>query len=213
MRIYLAARYSRRLELCQYRDQLRALGHAVQARWLDGGHQIDEQGIPIGERGESLVESGCDLQAALLRAKFASDDWEDVSRADLVINFTDPPRSTANRGGRHVEFGIALALRTRVIVVGYRENIFHWLPRVEFCSTWSDALAKCSNPTLAVQLQDTDPMPWGKHKGTPMQDVPADYLHFLWTSYGVSFKRGPVGDYIMRNMTALKQEHPDGIWT
>lgn len=32
MRIYLASRYSRRLELCGYRDQLRAIGVDVQAR-------------------------------------------------------------------------------------------------------------------------------------------------------------------------------------
>jgi hypothetical protein len=33
-----------------------------------------------------------------------------------------------------------------------------------------------------IQLQDTDKMPWGKYKGTPMQDVPASYLHWLWTN-------------------------------
>lgn len=63
-----------------------------------------------------------------------------------------------------------------------------------------------------VELQDTDPMPWGKYKGTPMQDVPADYLHWLYTNFGMKFKSGPVGDYILRNKAALKQEHPDGIW-
>jgi len=62
------------------------------------------------------------------------------------------------------------------------------------------------------ELQDTDPMPWGKYKGTPMQDVPADYLHYLWTNFGMKFKSGEVGDYILRNKEALKQEHPDGIW-
>jgi hypothetical protein len=62
-----------------------------------------------------------------------------VNGADVVINFTEPPRSKANRGGRHVEYGIALAKGLRVIVVGYRENIFHWLPMVEFCETWEDA--------------------------------------------------------------------------
>ena len=29
-------------------------------------------------------------------------------------------------------------------------------------------------------LEDTDPMPFGKHKGEMMQDVPASYLHWLW---------------------------------
>lgn len=140
MRIYLAASYTRREELCEYRRQLRALGHDVQARWLDGQHQLDRNGTPIGDHGEKLVEDGNGLKNAALRAKFAQDDWDDVTGADIVINFTEPPGSTAARGGRHVECGIALARGTRVIVVGYRENLFHWLPRVEFVETWDQAL-------------------------------------------------------------------------
>lgn len=29
-------------------------------------------------------------------------------------------------------------------------------------------------------LIDTDPMPFGKHRGEPLQDVPARYLAWLW---------------------------------
>lgn len=62
-------------------------------------------------------------------------------------------------------------------------------------------------------LDDTDPMPFGKHKGIPMQDVPAAYLHWLWTNG----KRREmltcrVADHIWRNMSALQSEHKDGIW-
>jgi hypothetical protein len=35
---------------------------------------------------------------------------------------------------------------------------------------------------------DTDAMPFGKHKGEPMQDVPARYLRWLWTE-------GEIKDY------------------
>ena len=147
MKIYLAARYSRREELVGYRTQLEKLGHVVQARWLNGGHQLSDKGTPIGENGEALVEDGdnstnpeAGLRSAELRTKFAIDDWEDVNAAECVISFTEPPRSKANRGGRHVEFGIALANKTPVIVVGHRENIFHWLPAVEFFPTWDEAI-------------------------------------------------------------------------
>lgn len=124
------------------------MGYEVQARWLNGGHQLSDRGIPIGENGEALVEGdgdeSTDVQAgqrsAELRTKFAVDDWEDVNAAELVINFTEPPRAKANRGGRHVEYGIALAKGARVIVVGHRENIFHWLPQVEFFESWEKAL-------------------------------------------------------------------------
>jgi hypothetical protein len=144
MRIYLASRYSRRLELCEYRTQLIALGFDVQARWLNGGHQLSNEGTPIGDNGEKLVEEG-GVNAAALRAHFANDDWEDVTQADCVISWTEPPRSSANRGGRHVEFGIALAMKKRCIVIGYRENIFHWLPQVEFYETWREFLAAAAN--------------------------------------------------------------------
>lgn len=141
LRIYLAARYSRRLELCGYRDQLTKMGHNVQARWLDGGHQINDAGVPVGEDGILLVRSNeDDSESSRLRAKFAQDDFEDVMGANLLIAFTEPPRSTNSRGGRHVEFGIALGRGIPVIAIGYRENIFHWLPIVGFFETFEQAL-------------------------------------------------------------------------
>jgi hypothetical protein len=44
-RVYLAARYSRREELCRYADDLRAIGHTITSRWLDGNHQVDDRGL------------------------------------------------------------------------------------------------------------------------------------------------------------------------
>lgn len=61
-------------------------------------------------------------------------------------------------------------------------------------------------------LNDTDPMPFGKHKGMPMQDVPASYLHWLWTTGKKDDQRCQVADYIRRNLSALRTEHSDGIW-
>lgn len=63
-------------------------------------------------------------------------------------------------------------------------------------------------------LTDTDLMTFGKYKGIPMQDIPAHYLHYLWTNgkkHDVKFC--PVAEYIQRNLSALKQEYKDGIWT
>lgn len=62
------------------------------------------------------------------------------------------------------------------------------------------------------QLNDLSPMPFGKHKGQPMQDVPANYLHWLWTNGLKEDKQSPVSAYIRRNLSALKQEFADGIW-
>jgi nucleoside 2-deoxyribosyltransferase len=151
MLIYLAARYSRRLELCEYRDEIRALGHDVQAVWLDGAHQIDREGKPIGDSGESLVEGEGDSgeqseRATALRIKFASEDYNDVRNCETLIAFTEPPRSNASRGGRHVELGLALGMGKRVWIVGYRENIFCWLPDVRFFETWEDCRTYLKQP-------------------------------------------------------------------
>lgn len=149
MKIYLAARYSRRLELCGYRAQLREMGHSVTSRWLNGAHQIDTKGSPIGNSVEALVEGddgSRSREAAVLRTNFAHEDVADVLTAECIINFTEPPRSSASRGGRHVELGIVLGLnlmltaigapKVRIIAVGHRENLFHWLPIVEYVDAW-----------------------------------------------------------------------------
>ncbi len=139
MKIYLAARYSRRLELCGYREQLRKMGHTVNAVWLDGQHQISDTGMPIGESGEALVEGDdgpTGARSVTLRNKFAGEDFRDIISCDMLIAFTEPPRSNASRGGRHVELGIALGTMKRVWVVGYRENLFCWLDDVRFFETW-----------------------------------------------------------------------------
>lgn len=143
MRIYLAARYSRRMELCGYRDQIMDAGHAVHAVWLNGEHQISDHGTPIGEAGEKLVEGDDESsseRAAALRQKFAVEDFNDVAACQLLIAFTEPPRSGASRGGRHVELGIALGMEKHVWIVGPRENIFCWLDCVRHFPTWNDAI-------------------------------------------------------------------------
>ena len=126
-KFYLAARYSRREELLGYAADLQVMGHVVTSRWLLGGHQVSDDGL----RDDATAEQ---------RTLFAAEDWNDLVAADTVIAFTEPPRSIYSRGGRHVEFGAALALEKRCIVVGYRENVFHCLPEVEFYATWADVL-------------------------------------------------------------------------
>lgn len=57
---------------------------------------------------------------------------------------------------------------------------------------------------------DTDKMPFGEHRGKPLSDVPAKYMHWLWTQRPISDIR--LQNYIENNLDALKMEHPDGIW-
>ncbi len=140
--VYLAARYSRRLELCGYRAELEALGYSIPARWLNGSHQLDNNGVPIGEDGEALVEQhdahGSAQAPAPLREKFALDDFDDVMAADILVAFTEVPRTSNSRGGRHVELGIALGAGIPVMIVGPRENVFCHLPHVRHFETWKE---------------------------------------------------------------------------
>jgi hypothetical protein len=109
MRIYIAARFDRSSEMLDVGVGLARAGHFVTSRWIHG-----RQGAP-------------DLVSAI-------EDIEDLADADCLVSFTEYPTqgvAWAARGGRHVEFGVALATGKRLCVVGPRENIFHHLPRVE----------------------------------------------------------------------------------
>lgn len=65
----------------------------------------------------------------------------------------------------------------------------------------------------STSLTDLSPMPFGKHKGMPMQDVPAEYLHWWWCNGGQHDKSNPLHGYIVKSMSALESENPDLIWT
>jgi hypothetical protein len=119
--IYLAARYSRRKELLEYAKTLELRGCKVTSRWLHGNHEI------------AATEEA--------RGELALEDWTDLLDAQTVICFTEMPGSMyPGRGGRHVEFGMAVQARKQVIVIGKRENVFHCLPIVRQYDTWTDFL-------------------------------------------------------------------------
>ena len=61
-------------------------------------------------------------------------------------------------------------------------------------------------------LEDLSPMPFGKYKGVPMQDVPVNYLHYLFTNGLKDDQHSNLADYIRRNLYALKEENSDLIW-
>ena len=127
MKIYLAGRYGRRLELLQYATDLMAMGHEVTSRWLAGEHEmIDEQ--PDHESAQ----------------RFALEDLADLREANCLIAFTEEPGPVPGRarGGRHVELGYAICAGKHVCIVGHLENTFCHLPGlyafVDFASlkTW-----------------------------------------------------------------------------
>jgi len=61
-------------------------------------------------------------------------------------------------------------------------------------------------------MKDTDTMPFGKYKGTLMQDVPVNYLHWLWHQGLKTDKKSDLANYIRDSLDGLKLENPDLIW-
>jgi hypothetical protein len=125
MKFYFAARCSRHGELIQYRDELKHHGYIMTGHWLDrlSTYKFDANG--------SIQASDADRQI------FAMQDFSDLRDADVIIAFTEQPRSNS-RGARHVEFGIALALLKQCVIIGPHENVFHHFPGVEHFDSWED---------------------------------------------------------------------------
>jgi len=61
-----------------------------------------------------------------------------------------------------------------------------------------------------IKYTDVTPMPFGKYKGKPLQDVPASYLHWWYTQTNRSDTSLKL--YIEESLDALKEEYPDGVW-
>ncbi len=135
MKVYLAGPYPRRAEIDGYRRQLERFGFTVTSRWL--GPSVEAQADP------SIGKAGLDPNAMALNDTSARTDIEDIMAADVVVSFTEPDGAPLVnlRGGRHVEFGIALAWDKELIIVGRRETVFHYLDDVHQFDTWLRALA------------------------------------------------------------------------
>lgn len=104
MKVYLAARFTRRAEMETIADILKTKGLQITARWVYGG------------------EDG------LHREDIAILDLEDVDACDIVVSFTEPYGSLNKGGGRHFEAGYGLAKGKRLVIIGDRENVFHHHP-------------------------------------------------------------------------------------
>ena len=126
-RYYLGPRHARREEMLGHKADLERLGHTVHGRWLTEPYPATEVQILIDH---------------VLGGELANDDLRDICKADTFVAFTELPGVEPNRGGRHVEFGIAIAREMTLAVVGPRENVFHCLPGVKVYANWAEYLAE-----------------------------------------------------------------------
>ena len=109
---YFAGQFSRLVEIASYATRARIANLEVTSHWLD-------QDLGLGYAGGSS-EAG---------RSFAERDLVDIAAADGFLFFAEDPLAGIPRGGRHVEFGVALATGKTVEVIAPcgRENVFHLL--------------------------------------------------------------------------------------
>jgi nucleoside 2-deoxyribosyltransferase len=118
MKIYIAARFSRRPACNKLAHFLQEKGHTITSRWV---LPEDDHVMPTGLSAQAEDSE---------RERFAEEDIEDIEACDWCISLTEEPRGNG-RGGRHVEFGYALALKKHMTIIGPKETVFHHVRWVE----------------------------------------------------------------------------------
>lgn len=113
MKVYLAARWEQGPVMRMWRTLLAAQDVACTSHWLD----VQASWLRAVEGDDIMREN------ALL-------DFDDIAACDVLICYSPRSGFGQGRGGRHSELGVALGMGKPVVLVGERENIFHWHPSV-----------------------------------------------------------------------------------
>jgi hypothetical protein len=118
MKVYIAARFSRRPEAYAIATALQKEGHEIVCAWVlrHETHTMPPGLLPEAEDAE--------------RQRYALEDLTDMVQAEWCVSLMDEPRGNG-RGGRHVEFGFMLANGALMTIIGPRETVFHHLPHVQ----------------------------------------------------------------------------------
>ena len=102
-KIYIAASYPRKKQAVLLAKKMRSEGHIIVSQW----HDLDE---------------GYDKMMGM--EDRAERDFQNIKECDLFIEFTG---DNLSHGGRHAEFGVALALGKEIKILGPREHVLHYL--------------------------------------------------------------------------------------
>lgn len=124
--VYIAAPYPCREEATTLAARLAAYGVTCTARWITDG------------------------ASAELNDEWARNDLADVLAADCLIAINTPAWSDKGSGGRHVEYGYALAHQKPIILYGQRTHIFHHLSTVVRVDSFQELLGALTNVSVAV---------------------------------------------------------------
>jgi nucleoside 2-deoxyribosyltransferase len=106
-KVYVAARFERQAEARDLAHALIANGFSVTSRWLTA------PGLALGD--------------PCLSELWGRRDLNDVDACDVYLLLSD---EVLGRGGKDFEGGYAFARGKRLVVVGPRAHVFHFLPGV-----------------------------------------------------------------------------------
>lgn len=104
LKIYIAAPYPLRQEAIFVMNLLEGSGHEVTSRWLKSPDELADE--------------------------HARKDLADVDACDVLLAMYPAEWADKGTGGRHVEFGYAVARGKQIVLWGPRTNIFHYLSDV-----------------------------------------------------------------------------------
>lgn len=107
MKIYIASHC--RWAACFVAREIAQMGHEIVSGWHDTPF------LPTDKHTENE------------RQNIAIQDANDVARCDALVLVAGPDKYS---GGKFVEMGIAIGLGKKSFVVGRRENMLMWLPRI-----------------------------------------------------------------------------------
>lgn len=128
MKVYLSASMTRSKATADLAEVLRRHGVDVVSTWHD---------LPF-EESEAAAAARTDI--------------DQLAAATVMIAFAETPGAGYQTGGRHVEFGLALALGLRIILVGAREHVFAHLTVVQVVPDTLEAVAALFQPALTFNV-------------------------------------------------------------
>lgn len=92
--------------------------------------RLEVQGVEVTSRWLKVLDT--------LSDEHAQNDLDDVARAAVLVALNPEGWGEKGTGGRHIEFGYALALGKPILLVGARTNIFHYLRGVNVIDDTED---------------------------------------------------------------------------
>lgn len=128
--IYLAAQFHLKDDVGIRKEELVKLGYQVISTWT-----------------EEAANGVCSLKdfEHNYHLEVSERDIREIDQCDILVLFTVDPDEYTRRGGRHFESGYAYGINKRLVIIGPRENIFHYLPGVDVYDTWEQFVGTLEN--------------------------------------------------------------------